>query len=353
MKKRKADPACKLWLPLFLTAIVSLFGVLSSCEGRVEPKTTDTRFYLGTACTITLYDRVKPSLLDTAFDQVQDVEQRMSFKRAESEVNAVNKEAGKTPVRVSPDTFFVIEQALRFSEITGGEFDITVGPLVELWGIGTEEAAIPEEEAVEKLLPLIDYTKVVLDEKQRTVYLEKEGMKIDLGGIAKGYAADEAVFVLREADVMRGIIDFGGNIFALGRKNKEVLWRIGVQHPRGRRGSFLGILEVTEKAVVSSGDYERFFLQDEVRYHHILDPDTGYPVRNSLVSVTTVADDSLTADALSTAVFSMGLDRGLAFLASRPEAEGIFVTEENKIYLTEGLAEAFTLTDTDFSLASP
>ena len=353
MKKRKTDRISTLRLFLFFTAVISLLWGLSGCEEKVEPKASDTRFYLGTACTITLYDRGEASRIDTAFDQVQNVEQRMSFRRAESEVNGVNKEAGKSPVHVSPETFYVIEEALRFSGITEGEFDITVGPLVELWGIGTEEAAIPEEEAIEKLLPLVDYTKVVLNEKQRTVYLEKEGMKIDLGGIAKGYAADKAVSVLKEADVARGIIDFGGNIFALGRKNEETSWRIGVQHPRGRRGSFLGILEVTDKAVVSSGDYERFFLRDGVRYHHILDSDTGYPVRNALVSVTTVAEDSLTADALSTAVFSMGLERGLAFLGSRPEAEGVLVTKENKIYLTDGLVETFTVTDTEFSIATP
>ena len=353
MKKRKTDRTRKLRLSLFLPAALFLLFLLTGCNGGVEPKTTDTRFYLGTACTITLYDRVKPALIDAAFDQVEDVERRMSFKRAESEVTSVNKEAGKTPVRVSPETFYVIEQALRFSRLTGGEFDITVGPLVQLWGIGTEEAALPEEEAVEKLLPLVDHSKVVLNEKRRTVYLEREGMKIDLGGIAKGYAADEAVSVLTEADVRRGIIDFGGNIFVLGRKNKETPWRVGIQHPRGRRGSFLGILEVTDKAVVSSGDYERFFLRDGVRYHHILDPDTGYPVRNALVSVTVVAEDSLTADALSTAVFSMGLERGLSFLDSQMDVEGIFVTEENKVYLTDGLSTAFTLTDSEFSIAAP
>jgi thiamine biosynthesis lipoprotein len=317
----------------------------------MEPVESRTEFLMGTTCSLALYERTSKGVMDRMFERVKAIEGNMSFKHPDSEVSAINAKAGITPVAVSEDTFYVIRKALRYSAMTDGHFDITIGPLVDLWGIGTADEQVPTEEAVRKLLPLVDYRKVVLDESQRTVFLQEKGMKIDLGGIAKGYAADEAVAVLREEGVERAIVDFGGNIYTMGKKAEERPWRVGIQNPDGRRGSYIGIVEVTEAAVVSSGDYERYFERDGVRYHHILNTGSGYPVRNGVSSCTLVAESALQADALTTAIFSMGVEEGLAYIESLDTIEGAIVTDEDRVHLSSSLASEFRLTDSSFTVA--
>jgi thiamine biosynthesis lipoprotein len=274
----------------------------------------------------------------------------MSFVDEESEVSSVNRNAGIRPVTVSRDTFYVITKALEYAELTLGTFDITVGAVTALWGIGTGNARVPDSGEIEDMLPLVDYRFVKLDPEDRSVFLVKEGMKIDLGGIAKGYAADRAVEIMKEGGVERAILDFGGNIYVMGSKTEDTPWKVGVQNPEGTRGSYIGILEARETAVVSSGDYERFIEREGVRYHHIIDTETGYPVRNNISGCTIVADNSLKADALTTAVFSMGINEGLAFLAGIHRVGGLIVTDNREIALSADIKPAFTRTDSDFSI---
>lgn len=330
-----------------LLFIVLLF--LGGC-GREEQKYVETRLLLGTTCNVTIFGGDPDTAFEAVFDRIKQIESRMSVNVQESEVSRINDRAGNQPVRVSPDTLFVIQRALRVSRLSGGAFDITVGPLVTLWGIGNEGARIPDEGEIESLLPLVDYRKVTVDEEAMTVYLEEPGMRIDLGGVAKGYAADEAVRILEELDVSRGIIDFGGNIEVFGEKPGREPWRIGIQKPDADRGSYVGIAEVGEAAVVSSGTYERYFIEGGKRYHHILNPSTGYPVRNSLESVTVVHPSSTDADALSTAAFSFGLEEGMAMIEGIERAEGIFLTEDKRVILTSGLVQAFEMIHTEYSL---
>lgn len=350
-----------------LLTIISVTG----CKENVKPVTTRTEFYLGTSCTVTLYDRTKKSLVDDVFNRIEEIEALMSFQRPDSEVSLINRNAGVRPVSVSGETLWVCERAVRFAALSEGAFDITIGPLVELWGIGTENAAVPETEQIEALLPLVDYRKIQIDSENGTIYLPAEGMKIDLGGIAKGYAADEAARILLDGGISRAIIDFGGNVYALGAKSGEQPWRVGIQHPRAGRGSYIGIAEAEDKAFVSSGDYERYFMQSGNRYHHILDTETGYPVRNDIIGVTIISGDALTADALSTAVFSLGVEKGMRLLSSIGNAEtttgdrnsgppasgtgpegigGIIVTEEKQIYLAGSIEGEFDLVDNSFTV---
>jgi len=287
-----------------------------------------------------------------------------------SGVLAINKQAGIAPVKVRADLIEVLEAALRYAELSEGAFDPTIGPLVKLWDIGaklqliedyktavrlapdlpTEPQLIPVDEEIAAALKLVNFRDLIIDRDSGTAFLRREGMEIDLGAIAKGYAADEAARIAKEGGVKRGIIDLGGNIMALGWRNEKesVPWRIGVQNPFSDRGESIGFLAVHDTSVVTSGVYERFFESEGKRYHHILSTADGYPVENGLLSVTIVTERSIDADALSTAVFALGCERGKALIDSIPNAQAVFVFADRSVKITEGLYDIFTLTNNEF-----
>lgn len=335
---------------LVLIAAASAF--LTGCAGD-PPKQSRTELLLGTTVTVTTYGRVSADLIDEVFARVDEIEHRMSTSEedySDTELLRVNAAAGTQTATVSADTFEVVKEALAFSELSGGAFDVSVHPLVRLWGIGTESAAVPDPERLSEALELVDYRAVEINPDDRSIWLPKAGMGVDVGGIAKGYAADEAGRILREGGVESALLDFGGNILTVGHKPDGSRWRIGVQMPDAGRGEFLGIATVADQSVVTSGTYERFFEEGDVRYHHILDTNTGYPVQNGLSSVTIIATDSIQADALSTAVFALGLEEGHAFAESLPNVEAIFVTDGNDVYITSGAGEIFELTNENYQL---
>jgi thiamine biosynthesis lipoprotein len=235
--------------------------------------------------------------------------------------------------------------------MSGGAFDPTVGPLVKLWGIGGDDPRLPGEEEIAGALALVDYRDLVIDREAGTAFLRRPGQALDLGAIAKGYAADEAVLAAKKARVRRALIDLGGNVFAWGERQKGEAWRIGVQDPRKERGVSLGTLRVKNKSIVTSGVYERYFEEGGKRYHHILSTEDGYPVENGLLAVTVVADSSIEADALSTAVFALGYEKGRALVETRPGTEAIFVFDDSRVILSSGIGEFFSLTGGDYRIA--
>lgn len=335
----------------FLIAVVLLTA--SAC-GNDSPQ-RESRFVLGTTSTITVFDRTVPrGLIDRVFDRVSEIESRMSINESnwdDTELMRINRSAGRAPVAVSEDTFAVIEAGVRLSEATNGAFDITVGPLILLWGIGTPRERVPSEAEIEAVLPLIDYSRVELDAKARTVYLPLEGMAIDVGGIAKGFAVEEAARLLRESGVQHAVLDFGGDIYTVGIRRDGDPWRIGLQNPDSGRGSIIGIINSSDNAVVTSGAYERFFVEDGHRYHHLFDVTTGHPARNSLTSVTAMANDAMVADVYSTAGYIVGLEDGLRLFNDSVEVEGIFVTEDRTVHVTPGMEGVFRISGDDFRRA--
>jgi thiamine biosynthesis lipoprotein len=333
--------------------VFAVTPVLAFSAGT-PPKETRTDLLLGTTVGVTIYGRVNDGVFDQVFERVAEIEAKMSTSEDDyddTELLRVNASAGIAPVEVSPDTFFVIEQALSIGEMTGGAFDVSVYPVVKLWGIGTEGAQVPAQADIAAATALVDYRKVEADPENRTIYLPEPGMGIDVGGIAKGYAADEAARILREAGVEHGLLDFGGNILTIGTKPDGSAWRIGIQVPDQSRGEYLGIASVVNLAVVTSGTYERFFVEDGVRYHHIIDTATGYPVRNGLESVTIITEESITADALSTSVFALGLEDGYRFVLEHEGVEALFVTSDKQLYMTPGFGGLFEITSDEYSLA--
>lgn len=328
--------------------------VLSSCSKGKTPAgpISKTEVHLGTPCTITIYDNAPKDVFEKLFKRLTEIEDRMTINEGNSEVIAVNSKAGEDFIKVSEDTFYVIKTGKEYSRLSGGRFDITVGPLVKLWNIGPENPnpSVPAPKEINQAKSLIDYNKILLDEGGKRVMLKDKGMKIDLGGIAKGYAADECIRILKESGVKHAIVNLGGNVFTLGKKLDGNDWNIGIQDPFGERDKTIGVLKSSDKTIVTSGVYERYFEEKGKRYHHILDTKTGYPVENELVGISIITDKSINGDSLSTSVFSMGLRDGMKFVETQKDVEAIFMTKDYDVYITSGLKSIFTITNDKFKL---
>jgi thiamine biosynthesis lipoprotein len=338
---------------LFLT-FFTVSCAKSEDAASVEPQAR-SEVMLGTVSRITIYDNPSDAAFSDAFARIADIEARMSIHIDTSEIAAVNAAAGAGPVAVSEDTFLVIQRAIEAAEASHGAFDPTVGPLVAAWDIGGDNPRRPPQEEIDRLLPLIGYRRVVLDADAQTVELLDPGMKLDLGGIAKGYAADEVAKILLSHDVRKAIINLGGNVLTIGTRVDGTPWRIGIQNPEEERGGHVMIVGLEDRTLVTSGPYERFLELDGVIYHHILDTVTGYPVQTDITSASIITEESLFADALSTAVYSLGLEEGFALIESLPGVEAVFMDTGYNLYLTEGMRDgsfsyqitnqAYTVTD--------
>ena len=282
------------------------------------------------------------ALYDELFATLSDIDDKFSTQKPYSELVALHDSAGIHPRTVSNDVFFVVQQACHFSALTDGAFDITIGPLVSLWGINTDHARIPTVQEIARALPLINWHHIMLDEKNTQIYLQQPEMSLDAGAIAKGYAADALVQILHAKNVRQALIDLGGNIYVFGKKSDGSPWRVGIKNPEHPYGTPLLVLTTEETSVVTSGVYERFLEQDGVHYHHILDKQTGYPVDNNLLSVTVVAPSSLTADALSTGLFVLGKEKGLEH-AEKIGVEAIFIDDSRTIWTTPRIRNSLEL----------
>ena len=318
-------------ISLFCAIVLTLV----SCSNKTEPSRTE--FVIGTVCSVTLYDQAKPAVYRDIFARLREIESRMSVNLPDTDVVRINAAAGVAPVQVHDDVFEVIERAVHYAEISGGAFDPTVEPLVRLWGIGGDNPRVPSQAEIDAVLPMINWRDIELDRQQRSVFLKRPGMALDLGAIAKGYAADEAAAIIRKARLKRAIIDLGGNILTFGKKKDKSLWRVGLQDPVEIRGAYLGFVTGPESSVVTSGVYERFFDFEGKRYHHIFSTVNGYPTSNGLLAVTIITKYSINADALSTAVFVLGYEKGRALIESLEETEAIFVFDDKSVRKTEGV----------------
>ena len=324
---------------------------LAGCRPRAEPFMAI--FALDTVCMILLYDQARPEVYENIFTRIHEIESRMSLFRPDSDIYRINAAAGIAPVEVQGDVFSVIERAIHHAELSGGAFDPTIGPLSSLWGIGRGFQRVPEEDEIIAALQLVNWRDIELNREQSTVFLRQPGMALDLGSIAKGYAADEAAEIIRRARLRRGLVDLGGNVVTHGVKQDRTPWRVGLQNPLGGRGTFIGVISGWDMTVVTSGATERYFINDDVRYHHILSPFSGHPARTGFLSATIVSDtsagnSSMDADALSTSIFVLGYERGRALVESLDGIEAIFVFEDRTVRATGGVD--FVLTDGSFRL---
>lgn len=346
----------KKYLNYFTISILLIFSltILSGCskDNKVTEPLSKTELLMGTVVTVTLYDSNDEGILDKVFTKVKELESTLSINENGTLVDKINESAGIEPVKVDYDTYTVIKKGLEYAKLSNGLFDISVGPIVKLWNIGLPEAKVPTQEEIDSRIPLVGYSDVELNDEENTVFLKRQGMMIDLGGVAKGYTADVISDILTEEGVKSAIIDLGGNIFAHGLKVDGSTWRIGIQNPFSDRGDIIGTITVKNKSIVTSGIYERYIEKDGIKYHHILSPKTGYPYENEIAGITIISDKSSDGDALSTSVFAMGVEEGMKFINTQEGIDAIFVTKDNKIYITDGIRDIFKLTNTDFTLSN-
>jgi FAD:protein FMN transferase len=272
--------------------------------------------------------------------EVKRLERLLSRFDTRSEISRINHAAGLGRIKISRETYALLSKAQEISKFSGGAFDITVGPLISLWDY-KHSKCVPEEAAILKVLSLVGFSSLMLDADSLTARLLHPGQMIDLGGVGKGYASDKAMDVFRIRGVTSAFTNIGGNVSTLGSKPDGSPWQVGIRHPR-QEDQLIGAVKVSGQSVVTSGDYERYFIdQQGVRRHHLLDPKTGYPAESGLVSVTVVHDSAMMADALSTAIFVSGMEKGSKLLDQIPSAQAVLVDESLAVHVTRGLKDCF------------
>ncbi len=285
-----------------------------------------------------------------ALEIINRLEKIMSFFEVTSQLSQINQQSGKLWISVDSELFFLIKEAKKYARLTGGVFDITVASLVELWQKYGKVQKIPSQSLIEDTLKKVNYENILIDEERGMVKLRRNGQKIDLGGIAKGYAANRVIQYYQQKGLRSAMINLGGNVALLGGRDDEKPWQIGIQNPLQKRGECLAIISVSNTAVVTSGNYERFFLENNRIYHHILSPLTGYPASSGLRSVTIIYPDAMLADVLATTLFILGLERGVKLIKRFSDIEVIIISEDRKIYLSGSLVGKCQITEKGFTL---
>jgi thiamine biosynthesis lipoprotein len=312
-------------------------------ESEEVPSATGELFAMDTYMTVTCYGTQCQEALDAALAEIQRLDDLLSVGNESSEISQLNT-LGQG--QISGDTLTMVEEALSLWDTTGGAFDITIFPLMELWGFTTGDFAVPEEGELLSLLADVGSDKLTLDADTATLTLAA-GQGVDLGGIAKGFTSSRLMEIFQEYDLVSGVVSLGGNVQCYGTKPDGSLWRCGIEDPLNPEDSsaLLGILSLSDKAVITSGAYERYFVDDSTGeiYHHILDPKTGYPAESGLISVTVVSANGMLADGLSTACYVMGLEDAVQYWRDYgADFDLILMTEDGDVYVTEPLADSFT-----------
>lgn len=308
-------------------------------HGHESAVVTRAQMQMGTVVKITAVARsesIAQVAATAGFAEIHRLEELLSTWIPTSELSRVNASAGVMPVSVSPETMTVVQGAIQVAEMTDGGFNIAIGPVVDAWNV-IENRRIPTEPELKALRPLVDLMAVHADAGKRTIFLEKAGMRIDVGGIGKGYAADQAVMAMKKAGALAGVVALSGDIKTFGQLPGGGKFPVGIQHPR-KEGEVLAFIDLEDEAISTAGDYERFFERDGVRYHHILDPKTLQPAR-SCQSVTVVAREGIWADGLDTGIFVLGVELGMRLVEALPDVEAIIVDHEGVVHVSSGLRD--------------
>jgi thiamine biosynthesis lipoprotein len=287
-------------------------------------------------------DRVAQATFDEVFSEFDRLDRLMSVWKDGSDILRLNAAAGDHPVRVSPETFEALRMAHDVSVWTDGRFDVTFGALTDVWRFDQDQdESIPTTEQIRARLPLIDYRSLELNESASTAFLKHKGMRAHLGGIGKGYAVDRAVKIFHEHQLKDFMIQAGGDLYVGGRRGERP-WKLGIADPRAPDGPSFAAIELADSTFSTSGDYERFFIKDGVRYHHILDVQTGQPARGCR-SVTLVTPRAVIADALAKGVFILGAEKGMALIERLSGVEGVIVSDKNEVLVSSGLKNRLTI----------
>lgn len=322
--------------PLVLSLVAASLLVVSGASEAATVRSVEIKMGSRFEITVVHPERARGErAIAAAWAEIDRLEAMISSWRRDSETSLINRNAGVRPVAVSPELFNLIRRSLKVSDLTGGAFDITFAGAGRLWDFKAEKPRLPDPEAIRKAIARVDYRRVILDEKARTVFLERPGMRIGFGAIGKGFAANRAVRVLKEAGIGNGMVNAGGDLLGFGIREDGRSWGIGIAHPRQRERIFAW-LRLNDQAVVTSGDYESFIVVDGKRYGHILDPRTGWPV-DSLMSATLLCPDAELADALATATSVLGPEKGMALINKLKGVEALLVDRDGKVHYSAHL----------------
>lgn len=314
----------------------------------VQTPSEDTQFMMGTVVTLRVYNKDKDNVLSGAFKLLKKEAREVTVNQKGSEIDKINAAAGVKPVVVSKDIYPMIKAAYYYSKNSDDSFDMAIGPITQLWHIGFSDAKVPTQKEIDENVKLVDYTKVKLNDQKHSVYLEKKGMQLDLGGIAKGFMADQVHDYFLNHGVSTAIIDLGGNIYVMGdspKGTKSGNWTVGIQDPKASRGTAIGSVPAKNMSIVTSGIYERYLKKNGKVYSHLMDPKTGAPYQNNLMGVSIISKKSMDGDGLSTATFDKGLKDGMKYINGKAD-EGIgaiFITKDKKVYVSNNLKKDFTL----------
>lgn len=327
--------------------LVTLLGFAAIYEKKQQPDEpiSATAFKLNTVVTVNIYDSADKKLLDEVMELCDQYEKLFSRTLSSSEIFQLNNQTLKQEngaFILSSETTELISKGLYYGSLSDGAFDIAIAPISSLWDFTSEEKKVPADEAIQAALPLVNYEDVSIEGNKLT--FAKEGMGLDLGAIAKGYIADKMKEFLVSKGVKSATINLGGNVLCIGKKPDNTPFRIGIQKPFADRSETIAVIDIEDKSVVSSGIYERYFEKDGTFYHHILNPDTGYPYDNHLVSVTIISDQSVDGDGLSTSCFALGLEKGMELINSLPDVHAVFITDDYELHYSEHFQEELKIT---------
>jgi thiamine biosynthesis lipoprotein len=330
--------SCLSWtLPLILATVLGGCGTIQTSGSPVVVKRT--QMHMGTLVSITVMasDEATAHAAATAgFREIKRLEQLLSTWIATSELSRVNQAAGKQAVVVGHETLELVRRSLEMARLTEGGFNIALGPAIEAWSV-TERQRIPGPAELQALKPLVDWASIQVRENESSIFLPREGMRIDVGGIGKGYAADRAAEELKKAGALGGVVALAGDIKTFGNLPDRSGFPVGIRHPR-QDGALVGIIDLQDEAISTAGDYERYFEQDGVRYHHILDPVSLEPAPKCQ-SVTIVAKEGIVADGLDTGIFVMGPERGMELVERLPDVEAVIIDGQGRMTVSSGLRE--------------
>jgi thiamine biosynthesis lipoprotein len=325
--------------------LVIVFSFLCGCSSPVSGISSENTqvskdiFAMDTTMTVTAYGENAQEAVDAAIDEIKRLDALLSTGSGTSEISILNA-AGSS--KLSDDAAYLVKRSIELNASTSGAFDIAIYPVMKAWGFADGNYQVPESSELQRLLTLADVSDIIYNDSTKEISFAQSGMQIDLGGIAKGYTSARIMEIFKEHGVSHGMVSLGGNVQVLGTKTDGSKWRIAVQNP-DKSSDYLGVLSVSDKAVITSGGYERYFEQDGVTYHHIIDPATGYPADNGLVSVTIVSSDGTLADGLSTSLFIMGKDKAIEYWrAHHDEFDVIMLTDDGELYVTENIYSDFT-----------
>lgn len=326
-----------------LPIIILACSLLASCGGRkiqTSEETPEERiiFAMDTAVTLTAYGENAEKAVMEAENEINRLDTLMSRLNEDGDVYPLNNSGAGT---VDDETALVLNTAVEIGKSTNGAFDITIAPVMDLWGFFGHNYRIPDDAEIEAQLEKVDYNNIEIQGNNISL---KSGASVDLGGIAKGYASEMVKEIFLNNGIKSGLISFGSAIQAVGTRNDGSAWRVGIADPQNSEEN-IARLELTDKCIATSGSYEQAFEENGRKYHHIIDPSTGYPSESGLASVSVINDDATTADGLSTALFVMGLDEAIEYWKTNRGFEAVFITDSNAVYYTSGLAGSFDMTN--------